>query len=104
MFPKFFFLISLYFHYDDRLYEILAMYALSSLQTAVTGMVAEELLLDVDREEVNEFGVLDYYTLIFLDLPYGARMCYYAIKDRISEFKNRLFAPKIRRQEKDKNE
>jgi hypothetical protein len=83
MFPKFFFLICLYFYFDDRLTEILVMYGLTSIQTAVTGIVAEELLLDVHRDNVIEFGVFDYYTLIFLDVPYGLRMTYYAVLDRI---------------------
>ena len=103
MFPKIFFMICLYFYYDDRLNEILVMYGLSSLQTTITGMVAEELLLDVHRENVSEFGILDYYTLIFLDVPYGIRMCYYAIKERIMDFKERLFGSKIQG-EKDKKE
>jgi hypothetical protein len=102
MFPKFFFMISLYFLFDDRLGEIFAMYLLTSLQTTVTAMTCEELLLDVHREEVSEFGVLDYYAMGFLDVPYSIKMCYYGVKDRVAEVKERMFVPKGAR--KDKNE
>lgn len=94
MFPKFFFMVSLYFLFDDRLKEIIALYLLTSLQTTVTAMTAEELLLDVLKEEVTEFGTLDYYTMAFLDVPYSIRMCYYGIKDRITELKDRMFVAK----------
>jgi len=94
MFPKFFFMVSLYFLFDDRLKEIIALYLLTSLQTTVTAMTAEELLLDVHKEEVTEFGTLDYYTMAFLDVPYSIRMCYYGIKDRITELKDRMFVAK----------
>ncbi len=96
MFPKFFFLISLYFLFDDRLGEIVALYFVTTLQTTVTAMTAEELLLDVHREEITEFGILDYYTMTYLDVPYSIRMCYYGVKDRIAEVKQRVFEPKIR--------
>ena len=105
MFPKFFFMISLYFLFDDRIGEIMVMYLLTSLQTTVTAMTCEELLLDVHREEINEFGILDFYTMGFLDVPYSIRMCFYAIKDRIAEVKERMFVPKDRGSgKKDKNE
>ena len=53
------------------------------------------------REEVTEFGVMDYYTMGFLDVPYGVKMCYYAIKDRVAEVKERVFVPKVAGKEKD---
>lgn len=100
MFPKFFFMISLYFLFDDRLGEIVAMYFLTTLQTTITAMTGEELLLDVHREEISEFGILDYYTMVYLDVPYSIRMCFHAVKDRVAEVKERMFVPK----NKQKNE
>ena len=104
MFPKFFFMISLYFLFDDRLGEIVVMYLVTSLQTTVTAMTCEELLLDVHREEINEFGTLDYYAMGFLDVPYSIKMCYHGIKDRVAEVKERMFVPKIRANQKDKDQ
>ena len=93
LFPKIFLAACFYFYFDDRFYEILGVFALTSAQTAITGLHSEELMADVYREEVrvDEFHVLDYYSLIYLDLPYIAKMCYYAFADIIIDLKQRVF-------------
>jgi hypothetical protein len=90
-FPKIFFTICFYFYFDDRLLEILGIFALTTLQTSLLGLHSEELLIDVHTEEVgDDFNVLDYYTLLYLDLPYICKMCFYAILDQIG---NLVFGP-----------
>lgn len=48
---------------------------------------------------MDEFHVLDYYSLTYLDLPYIAKMCYYAFADILIDLKQRVF-----RQGKEKKE
>jgi hypothetical protein len=102
VFPKIFVVISFYFYFDDRSSEILSYFVLTTLLTSLSGIHAEELLVDVYREEVgDEFNVLDYYSLLYLDVPYIAKMCYYAITDIISEYRDKLLGKK---KDKKKNE
>jgi len=91
-FPKIFFTVCFYFYFDDRFIEILGLFALTTLQTGILGLHSEELLVDVHNEDVgDDFNVLDYYTLLYLDLPYIAKMVYYAISDIITDLKAKVF-------------
>ena len=73
LFPKTFFLLCFYFHFDDRLFEIFSIFLVTSIINYLNGVVAEELLGDCFHEEITEFHTLDYYVLLFLDIPYMAR-------------------------------
>ena len=77
-------------------------YALTSILTGLTGIHAEELLVNVHNEEVgDDFNVLDYYSLLYLDLLYISKMCYYAISDWFTEIFHRLFGSSIDKKKKE---
>jgi hypothetical protein len=73
IFPKFFFVVSFYFYFNDRLWQIAAAYIWTGLINYLQGIVAEELLADCYHEEIVEFWTLDFFSLMYLDLPYIAR-------------------------------
>jgi hypothetical protein len=99
-FPKIFLLVCLYFYFDDRFNEILGFFALTTLQTGLLGLHSEEFLVDVNREEVgDDFNILDYYTLTYLDYLYISKMCYYAIVDILTDIKSKIIgAPKVKKE------
>lgn len=72
-FPKFFFALSFYLFFNDRFNLIVQLYLLTSISTYLHGVQCQELLLDCLDEEITEFGALDHYTLMYLDLPYIIR-------------------------------
>lgn len=55
-------------------------------------LTAEELLGDCYHEKITEFRVLDYFSLLYLDLPYIARKVYEGIQDNIALYKERRAA------------
>lgn len=56
-----------------------------------TGLNAEELILDCHHENIVEFWTLDYYTLLYLDIPYIAKKCWYGVQDIMADTKERVF-------------
>ena len=78
-FPKVFFAISFYFYFDDRLTEIFYLFIVTTLTSYLTGTVSEELMADCYHEDITEFHTIDYYALMYLDIPYIAKKCYGAI-------------------------
>jgi hypothetical protein len=68
--PKFFMALCLYFYYDDRL-DLIIQYSFYTLViNAVTALATEELLVDCYNEEITEFAVIDYFVLMYMDIPY----------------------------------
>jgi hypothetical protein len=81
LFPKIFFAVSLYFFFDDRGTQIISFFLLTSGLAFLQGVVGEELLVDCHHEAISEFGLLDYFTLLYLDAPYLARKCVLSLSD-----------------------
>lgn len=52
------------------------------------------MLLDCLDEEITEFGGLDHYALLYLDMPYIFTKTVQGIKVAILEWKDRMFTPK----------
>ncbi len=95
VFPKVFWGICFYFLFDDRPQEIILMFLVTSIQAWLTALHSEELLIEVYREEIkDDFHAIDYYTLIYLDLPYICKMLYYALSDLVGDLTSYLLGPR----------
>lgn len=90
-FPKIFFAVSIYFFFDDRLSQVLLAFVGTTIACYFTGLNAEELILDCHHENIVEFWTLDYYTLLYLDIPYIAKKCWYGVQDIMADTKERVF-------------
>ena len=57
----------------------------------MTAFASEGLMIDCHNDEIVEFGFLDYYTLMYLDLFYILRKTYEGIVDHLLNLKESLF-------------
>mmetsp|Transcript_373 Transcript_373/g.221 ORF Transcript_373/g.221 Transcript_373/m.221 type:complete len:201 (+) Transcript_373:2-604(+) len=70
IFPKVFLLFCLCVYFDDRIQLIFGFFALTTVTSAILGIVIEEIIQDCLQEEIHEFGTLDYFSFFYLDLYY----------------------------------
>ena len=81
--PKVVFTVGFYFYYNDRLYQILYYAFLTIFSHLVQGLAAEELLCDSHNENITEFGAIDYYVILNMDLLYIYQRAFMNAKDHI---------------------
>lgn len=93
--PKFVFSLCHYFYYDDRPGQIIYYALLTLFSHTAQGLAAEELLCDVHNEKIEEFGVIDYYVILNLDLAYVLKRAYLNAQDHLSEWRDFLFQKRI---------
>ncbi len=94
-FPKFFLTLACYFLYDDRLTEILGYVALTSLIHAFNGFAFEDYMLACHFENINEFNTIDFYILMYLDLPVLFLKGCHNFKEHAKERYDSLFKAKV---------
>lgn len=85
-FPKICLSLCLYFYYDDKLGIIFKHFIITTLINICTAIVSEEIILDCAREKIeDEFGILEYFVFLYLDLYYiGYKLklnCIETVKD-----------------------
>lgn len=93
-FPKIFLTLAIYFLYDDRLFEILGYSALTLAIHTFSGLAFEDFLLACHFEKINEFSTIDFYILMYLDMPVVFIKGAHNFKEYSLEFYDKLFKPK----------
>lgn len=104
LFPKIFFAVSYYFYFDDKMIQVLMMFALTCITCFINALAAEGLLIQCEADEIVEFSMLDFYTLLYLDVPYILLQSYHGICTLLEGFSVKLFTVKSRSSNKEKDE
>ncbi|CDW72932.1 UNKNOWN [Stylonychia lemnae] len=92
--PKVTFTLGFYFYYDDQLDVIMLNSILTTIICVVQGLAMEELLRDCYDEKIDNFGVIDYYVLIYLDIKYILKKAYLNGIDHVLDFKDWIYSKK----------